>query len=175
MCAPAVALIVWRCGGMTSAVSHICSVHLVGILFIFELQNHFYVSKNFPLTFISSSSSPSGLLLWNIVGSQIIVWCWAAAALAQDISFSPCYRSEAALPEPQDRAGARSSLLTLVSRGHPGQRDFDLRLFSTARLNQNIPMCGMDVACNEALRNETWCRMRAESIFQQFNECQIVM
>lgn len=30
---------------MTSAVLHICSVHLVGILFSFELQNHFYVLK----------------------------------------------------------------------------------------------------------------------------------
>lgn len=65
---------------MTSAVLHICSVHLVGILFSFELQNHFYVlkkeeKKTFPLTFISSSFSLLGLLLWNIVGSQIIVWC----------------------------------------------------------------------------------------------------
>lgn len=109
--------------------------------------------KNVPLTFISSPSSPLPLLLWNVLGSQIIVWCWVPAALTQDISFSPCYQTEAVLPEPQD------GLSTVFTR-HSGQPRshrstwFWPPAFSRARFNQNLPVCGMDVAYTEALRNE---------------------
>ena len=91
--------------------------------------------KNFPLTFISSSFSLLGLLLWNIAGSQIIVWCWAPAVLAQDISFSPCYQSP---HRPQDRAGTARSPHSGQPRSSRSTRRWPEAL-STARSNQNTP------------------------------------
>lgn len=38
VCVPVVALIVWRCRGVTSEGSRICSLHLVGILFLLFLN-----------------------------------------------------------------------------------------------------------------------------------------
>lgn len=113
--------------------------------------------KNFPLTLISSSSSLFGLLLWNIVGSQIIVWCWAAAALAQDISFSPCYQREAAALS--DRRTGPSTVLAPHS-GRLGSsrstRVWPPALFR-AKFRQNNPKCGMEVAYNETQKNEVGC------------------
>lgn len=75
----------------------------------FELQNHYLskAKKNFPLSFISFSFSLLGSLLWNIVGSWIIVWSWAFPLVTKG--------KELSLTAGQP---AWSPLLTLVSRGH---------------------------------------------------------
>lgn len=58
---------------MTSAALHICSVHLVGILFSFELQNHFYVlkkeeKKNFSTYFHFLFFQPVGVVIMEHCG-----------------------------------------------------------------------------------------------------------
>lgn len=70
--------------------------------------------KNFPLTSISSFSSPLGLLLWNIVGSQIIVRYRAPAG-----SLSSCCWTAG-----QSGHGPHSSLWSVEV-----EPDFDLRRF----------------------------------------------
>lgn len=136
-CALHVLIECW-CRKMTpTQVSHNRSLNGFGILLFLNCRMIFISPKTFHLPFISSVRSLLGLGLWNIVGSQIIVWCWAAAVLLQDPRFSPCYREEPALPDHSLRSHSTLWSTGVISPHH----NVIPVLFSSTKLAERDDPC----------------------------------
>lgn len=111
------------CRGMSPILWHISVVCSVGIILFLNCRIRFMSQKcstYFHFLFLQP--------LWVVimedceVADSHLVQC-----LLRNISFFPCYQREVAVPD--HRTGpARSSLLTLVRRGHLGQPFSDLQL-----------------------------------------------
>lgn len=133
----AFSLIVRRRRGMPPTVSYIGSVYTVGIILFLSCRI---------ISMAQKLSTYFHFLCFQPVGVVIMEHCGVADSLLQlsshsarsgYISFSTCYQREVAVSD--HRTGpARSSLFTLVSRGHLGQPNFDLQLLPKGKFNQNM-------------------------------------
>lgn len=119
--------------------------------FIFELQNHFYVWKK-----KKKLSTCFHFLFFQHVGVVIMEHCGVAdncLVLSARTAHSG-YKLFPLLPKssPTARWGRHGPHSSLRSAEVISVNQI---LISRARFNQNIPVCGMNVGYNEALRNET--------------------
>lgn len=123
MCAHIISSAVWWCRATTRAASRLRSE-----FFYFGAAERLLCLETFHLLSFPPRPAGRGCYCGTLWGRRSSVWCWAAAALAYDISLFPLV-TKAKWPFSDRRAGrARCSLLTLLAWGHLGRPNSDLWL-----------------------------------------------